>query len=297
MAKTFTGALRLCCTALLAGVLLVGAGSALADPPQKDSHSADRGRGDHGDRGNRRDQGKHADRGNQRQRSDQGDRVVRWDGDRRGDNRDGRRDRVEYRERGDRGDRGEGRKHSDQGDRVVRRDGDRYEGHGDGHRDRDRYYAPPKYYGDHHHHETTVIYRPYAPSGHYRKRWYRDVLVVRPYGHWYPGYAYYEQDDDAYKWLAFTAIALKLLDNLNEQQQREHEAAQVAATTAPIGERIVWQDGGAYGAVTPTRDGTSTTGRYCREFLQEVSIGGRTEQAYGTACRQPDGAWEMVSVD
>jgi len=37
-------------------------------------------------------------------------------------------------------------------------------------------------------------------------------------------------------------------------------------------------------------------GRYCREFLQEVVIGGRKEQAYGTACRQPDGSWEVIST-
>jgi triosephosphate isomerase len=36
-------------------------------------------------------------------------------------------------------------------------------------------------------------------------------------------------------------------------------------------------------------------GRYCREFQQTVTIGGRTEQAYGTACMQPDGAWEVIS--
>jgi len=136
----------------------------------------------------------------------------------------------------------------------------------------------------------------FVPPGH-RNRWYRDVLVVRPYGYWYPGYAYFYGDDDAYKWLSFTAITLKILDNLNEQQQREHEAAQVAATRAPIGEQIIWREGSANGSVTAIREGTSTSGRYCREFLQEVSIGGRKEQAYGTACRQPDGSWEVISVD
>jgi len=167
-----------------------------------------------------------------------------------------------------------------------------------GHRDRDRHYAPRERYRGYYHDEPKVIYRgrPYG-APHHRTRWYRDVLVVRPYGYWYPGYGYYDHDDDAYKWLSFTAIALKLLDNLNEQQQREHEAAQIAATTAPIGETIIWREGGAAGAVTATREGTTTSGRYCREFLQEVSIGGRKEQAYGTACRQPDGAWEVISVD
>jgi len=151
---------------------------------------------------------------------------------------------------------------------------------------------------DHRYKESRVIYRDrhYGSPGHHVRR-YRDVVIVRPYGHWYPGYAHIYHDSDAYKWLAFTAITLKILDNLNEQQQREHEAAQVAATTAPIGESIVWREGDASGAVTATREGTSTSGRYCREFLQEVTIGGRAEEAYGTACRQPDGTWEVISTD
>ena len=129
-----------------------------------------------------------------------------------------------------------------------------------------------------------------------RIRHYRDVVVVRPYGHLYPGYGRFQADSDAYKWLAFTAITLKALDVLNEAQERAHEAAQVQATTAPIGETIHWQDGGASGSVTAVREGTSTLGRYCREFQQAVTIGGQTEQAYGTACQQPDGAWEIVST-
>ena len=34
-------------------------------------------------------------------------------------------------------------------------------------------------------------------------------------------------------------------------------------------------------------------GRYCREFIHEVTIGGQKERAYGKACRQPDGQWEI----
>lgn len=130
-----------------------------------------------------------------------------------------------------------------------------------------------------------------------RVRWYRNVVIRRPHGHWYQGYAHYHRDHDAYKWLAFTAITLGILDFLNEEQQRVHEAAQIAATNAPIGERVIWSEGRANGMVVATREGTSTSGRYCREFQQRVSIGGKTEEAYGTACRRPDGSWEVVSVD
>ncbi|MGD2136971.1 MAG: hypothetical protein PVJ66_09955 [Gammaproteobacteria bacterium] len=164
-------------------------------------------------------------------------------------------------------------------------------------RDRDRRYAPRERYQGYYPPSRVISRgRPYVVPGH-RMRRYRDVVIVRPHGYWYPGYAHYYDDDDAYKWLAFTAITLKLLDNLNEAQQREHEAAQIAATTAPIGERIIWSEGGASGAVIATREGTAAGGRYCREFLQEVTVAGRAEQAYGTACRQPDGSWEVVATE
>ncbi len=167
-------------------------------------------------------------------------------------------------------------------------------GRDDGHR-----YQRREVYREHHGNrrgEPHISYRGrtvVVPGN--RVRWYRDVVVVRPYGHWYPGYAHYHHDDDAWKWLAFTAITLGVLDYLNEAQQRQHEAAQVSAATAPIGERIIWQEGGASGSVTAVREGSTTSGRYCREFQHEVTVGGRTEQAYGTACRNPDGSWQVVS--
>jgi len=38
----------------------------------------------------------------------------------------------------------------------------------------------------------------------------------------------------------------------------------------------------------------SSNGRYCREFTQEIFIGGEKKTGYGRACRQPDGSWEIV---
>ncbi len=68
------------------------------------------------------------------------------------------------------------------------------------------------------------------------------------------------------------------------------------AQTAPIGETIQWNNPatGNYGTVTPTRGGYAADGAYCREFQQTVTVGNRTQDAYGTACRQPDGSWKMV---
>ncbi|MDJ0945139.1 MAG: RT0821/Lpp0805 family surface protein [Kiloniellales bacterium] len=65
---------------------------------------------------------------------------------------------------------------------------------------------------------------------------------------------------------------------------------------APIGETITWNNprSGNSGAVTPLRDGTSTSGQYCREFQQSITVAGETEQGYGIACRQPDGTWRIL---
>lgn len=74
------------------------------------------------------------------------------------------------------------------------------------------------------------------------------------------------------------------------------EAAQ-QAQAAPIGETISWNnpDSGNYGSVTPVRDGQSTSGRYCREYQQTIVVGGKEQSAYGTACQQPDGSWEIIN--
>ena len=64
---------------------------------------------------------------------------------------------------------------------------------------------------------------------------------------------------------------------------------------APINATGQWQnpDTGHGGSVTPTRTFATDTGTPCREFTQTVSIGGKTEEAYGTACRQADGSWKI----
>lgn len=79
----------------------------------------------------------------------------------------------------------------------------------------------------------------------------------------------------------------------------DHIAANQAlgkAQAAPIGETINWSNpqSGHSGTYTPIREGTSTSGRYCREFQQTIQVGGKSEQGYGTACRQPDGSWQIV---
>jgi surface antigen len=74
------------------------------------------------------------------------------------------------------------------------------------------------------------------------------------------------------------------------------QQAQQTSYNAPIGDTISWNNpqSGNRGTYTPTRDGYSSSGRYCREYQQTVYVGGQQEQAYGQACQQPDGSWEIV---
>ena len=45
----------------------------------------------------------------------------------------------------------------------------------------------------------------------------------------------------------------------------------------------------------PSQAMAYTARDYCREYTRTVTIGGRPEHAYGTACLQPDGQWLIVS--
>lgn len=51
---------------------------------------------------------------------------------------------------------------------------------------------------------------------------------------------------------------------------------------------------GHSGYVVPGRDGYDQGGNYCREYTTTTMIGGEPQQAYGVACRSPDGSWHIV---
>jgi surface antigen len=80
-------------------------------------------------------------------------------------------------------------------------------------------------------------------------------------------------------------------------QQRANVAATQALESIPSGQSVAWRnpDSGNAGAVTPVRTYQTETGQYCREFTQTINIGGEKHQSYGTACRQADGTWRIVS--
>jgi surface antigen len=47
-------------------------------------------------------------------------------------------------------------------------------------------------------------------------------------------------------------------------------------------------------SVTPIETFQNEVGQYCREYQKTITIEGRQHRAYGTACRMPDGSWQVV---
>ena len=93
--------------------------------------------------------------------------------------------------------------------------------------------------------------------------------------------------------LAGSYVGKSLDEKDREHMQRTTHKSLESAKTGHVSE---WKnpDTEHRGTFTPTRTYKSTEGRYCREYTQTVTVGGQTEKAYGTACRQADGHWEIV---
>lgn len=84
--------------------------------------------------------------------------------------------------------------------------------------------------------------------------------------------------------------------SLDKADQNYVQRATQQAYAAPVGEKIQWNNpqNGNSGTVTALKDGYTSSGTYCREFQQTITVGGKVEQAFGTACQQTDGSWRLV---
>ncbi len=86
-------------------------------------------------------------------------------------------------------------------------------------------------------------------------------------------------------------------DRLDAADRREaREAARYSLERSRSGTTTTWEnpDSGNFGAITPTHTYQTANGRYCREFQQTITVGGKEQKGFGTACRQPDGSWKIV---
>lgn len=71
---------------------------------------------------------------------------------------------------------------------------------------------------------------------------------------------------------------------------------QRALETAPVGQSVNWKnpDNGNQYSVKPTRT-YYVKEQPCREYITHATIGGKSEQIYGKACRQADGSWRVAN--
>ena len=104
--------------------------------------------------------------------------------------------------------------------------------------------------------------------------------------------------------LAATALGVVLGGLLGSEVGRSMDevdrirANQASEQALNSGQSIRWENPntGNSGMIVPVRTGTDAqTGALCREYQQTVTVGGKQEQAYGTACRQADGSWKVVN--
>ncbi len=101
---------------------------------------------------------------------------------------------------------------------------------------------------------------------------------------------------------AGTLAGAFLGSEVGKSLDRADKQAAASATTNALennasGRPASWRnpDSGNYGTVTPTRTYQEASGQYCREYQQTVVVGGESQKAFGTACRQPDGSWKVVN--
>lgn len=67
-----------------------------------------------------------------------------------------------------------------------------------------------------------------------------------------------------------------------------------ALEVLPDQRQIAWTgEAGELFRVTPERS-YQASGLLCRDYSAQIQVGGRNQQTFGTACRQPDGQWAIL---
>lgn len=97
--------------------------------------------------------------------------------------------------------------------------------------------------------------------------------------------------------LAGGLIGAEIGRSLDERDRQEALAAEYRALEfGRAGRPVAWRNdaSGIYGEVV-TGAGYEVNSLDCRDYTHTIYIDGRPRVARGTACRQPDGTWRIVS--
>ncbi len=140
----------------------------------------------------------------------------------------------------------------------------------------------PAYGYDNHHDKHHDYRRGYKKHADYQRYWHRNQKRQHRAVYGYRGRP------------APTVVIIRSpgFGGFFDRTDRRH--IHQALETAPVGHSVVWNNavsGNRY-SVVPTKTWQNADATYCREYTTVGVIGGREQQMYGTACRQPDGSWE-----
>ena len=88
-----------------------------------------------------------------------------------------------------------------------------------------------------------------------------------------------------------------VLQLAKDDVERAQQSALTAFESAPTGETTIWRNpkNGHWGTLTPVRTYQDASGRYCREYRQTVTLDGKEHQGNGSACRERDAVWRIMS--
>lgn len=156
-----------------------------------------------------------------------------------------------------------------------------------------------KHKREHHHHhyydrpDRRVVVIDRGPPVH----WYKD----RP---WHGDRDYYrdryrdKRDRDRVLFGVGGLVLGMALGSVVFRNMDGHDQGQFANTleSVPDGQPILWNNpnSGTQYSVTPMQTYQASPGQFCREYSSTAMVGGRPQETYGTACRQPDGSWKIV---
>lgn len=103
--------------------------------------------------------------------------------------------------------------------------------------------------------------------------------------------------------LATTAIGTLVGAYAGQQLARhftaadQNRASDAEERAVANNQTITWNnpESGNRGTIQPVKTYQGSNGQTCRDYNHTVVIDGKTEVARGTACRQPDGSWRLMS--
>ena len=101
--------------------------------------------------------------------------------------------------------------------------------------------------------------------------------------------------------LAFVSVNVAQAQDFTDEDMKDYavilmaqKARNYALENNKVNSQAAWKnpDSGNSGVIYPTRT-YSSGDQPCREFTQEINIGGKIQTGYGKACRMADGSWQL----